>query len=184
MCFSKLARLPRPRCCASSGVTMKPAPCKATPREQRPSLARSGTTEPTSVPTVKSGLIRPARSTSSTTGSSVSSPLSRTTSRSTPSCSPFAATVIAIRTAAESAAAFVHGWSGIAITNDTGVFASMRFFITRRENSCVIELVVTKPKRRRGEPFAVRSSAARSHQYMTKSALSFMCLCAAQRDCA
>ena len=60
------------------------------------------------------------------------------------------------------------------MTNDRGVFASMRFFITRRENSCVIELVVTKPKRRRGVFLEVRISAARSHQYMTKSALSLI----------
>jgi hypothetical protein len=42
--------------------------------------------------------------------------------------------------------------------------------MTRRLNSCVIELVVTKPKRFSRVPGRVRSSAARSHQYITKSA--------------
>jgi hypothetical protein len=64
----------------------------------------------------------------------------------------------------------------MAITSEIGDLLSIRFFITRRENSCVIELVVTSPKRRRDDPFTAKISAARSHQYMTKSADSFMCL--------
>jgi hypothetical protein len=37
-----IGRLPRPRCVASSRVTINPEPCKDTPREQRPSLLCSG----------------------------------------------------------------------------------------------------------------------------------------------
>jgi len=41
--------------------------------------------------------------------------------------------------------------------------------MTRRLNSWVTELVVTKPNRLRREPLAASSAAARSHQYITKS---------------
>src|SRR3546814_11450046 len=47
---------------------------------------------------------------------------------------------------------------------------SIRLAMTRRLNSCVIELVVTNPKRFRFVPLRVSCSAARSHQYITKSA--------------
>ncbi|OYZ99853.1 MAG: hypothetical protein B7X99_06515, partial [Rhizobiales bacterium 17-65-6] len=66
------------------------------------------------------------RSLRSTIGDSLLSPSSRTTSRSTPSCLPAAATVMAMRTAAASRVTLVHGWSGIAISRETGFFAFMR----------------------------------------------------------
>ena len=107
--FSRPGRLWRPNKPACSGLTMKPAPCSLTPGEQMNSFERRATVSVTSVPTVKSALMGPIRSRSSTDGASLSSPASRTTSRSTPSCLPAAATVMAIRTAAASRVTLVHG---------------------------------------------------------------------------
>jgi len=133
-----------------------------------------------STPTVKSALIAPSRSSSTITGASVSSPVSCATSRRTPSALPARHTVMAMRTAAASRVSLVQGWSGTAMTIDTGVLAERWRCITRRWNTWLIELVVTKPKRRSAVPLRVSSSAARSHQCMTKSALSFMAGLAAQ----
>jgi len=58
----------------------------------------------------------------------------------------------------------------MAITRLSGVAPSRWRAIVLRLNSCVIELVVTKPKRSSRLPFAEAISAARSHQYITKSA--------------
>jgi hypothetical protein len=110
-------------------------------------------------------------------GWSVSSPASRTTSRNTPSCSPAQPTVMAIRTAEWSAVALVQGWSGIAMSSEIGLLASRCRATTRRLNTCVIELVVTRPNLCVGDFALATISADRSHQYMTKSELSLIWPC-------
>lgn len=84
------------------------------------------------MPTVRSELIFPSRAANPSVGSSVSSPASATTSRSSPSCEPARAAVIAMRTAALSLVALVHGWSGTAKIREIGALAFRWRSITRR----------------------------------------------------
>ena len=96
--------VPRPSAAACCGVTMKPEPCSLTPGLEISWFAINGWTAVMSAPTFRLPLILPSRSVSSTTGVSVFSPLSRSTVASVPSRPPRAATVMAMRTAALSAA--------------------------------------------------------------------------------
>ena len=52
-------------------------------------------------------------------------------------------------------------------TKLTGVLPVRCRSITRRWKTCMIEFVVTRPKRRNGASLRTSDSAARSHQYIT-----------------
>jgi hypothetical protein len=132
----------------------------------------------TSTPTVKSELIVPLPSSNTMLGSSVSSAASRMTVRSVPPRAPATTTVIAIRTAAASSESLRPR-----VIRDRHDDRDRRLSAQVPFHDAPLEKLADrvrghKPNRRKTMPFRVSTSAARSHQYITKSALSFMCGCA------
>ena len=149
--FQGRAALPSPRCSASCWRHDEPVAMKLhAGMTDSPSFARRAAAAVTSTPTVKSALMRPALAESSISGWSVSSFASRDRPRE---ARPRSVLPPRPSSRCERQPPFQSPSSkddpGSPSRSETGFFASRCRATTRRLNTCVIEFVVTKPKRLR-----------------------------------